>query len=308
MSSLSIIILDDIYLDMGIYSESWYIYMGWTLIKTILIVLAIVLFIYLILGTFGFFKVGLKKNRAKKSIKSKEKIENIKLRTIKVAKNYWYNLREAEDLREDEKIESIYHYFDAPDDCIHDLILEMYDCGLVRTEELIMIANGHDVDYQINPILLESLLMQQKMAKTREKSTLNQLTNQIKEDMSQEDVKTASEAVEEVDEKKDVVDSDIKDEDTKEEQDKSSDNKDNEESNKDSEMSSKNSDISNKESEDIANQAVIKANIYEKWVGYVMQLYQQIEINSNEEDMKHIRKELMAYGHNDIDILLHSPE
>ena len=36
------------------------------------------------------------------------------------------------------------HYFNKLDECIRDLVIEMYDCGLVRTEELYSIAYGQD--------------------------------------------------------------------------------------------------------------------------------------------------------------------
>lgn len=59
-------------------------------------------------------------------------------------KGYWFNkddLREAEDAVAKLRY---YHYFDTIDECIKDLIIEMYDCGLVRTEEIFTTAYGDD--------------------------------------------------------------------------------------------------------------------------------------------------------------------
>ena len=38
--------------------------------------------------------------------------------------------------------EMYYHYFNIAADCIEDLLIEMYDCALVRTEEIRYIAYG----------------------------------------------------------------------------------------------------------------------------------------------------------------------
>lgn len=59
-------------------------------------------------------------------------------------KGYWVNkddLRDAEDAVTKLRY---YHYFDTIDECIKDLIIEMYDCGLVRTEEIFTTAYGDD--------------------------------------------------------------------------------------------------------------------------------------------------------------------
>lgn len=59
-------------------------------------------------------------------------------------KGYWVN---KDDLRETEDAVAklrYYHYFDTIDECIKDLIIEMYDCGLVRTEEIFTTAYGDD--------------------------------------------------------------------------------------------------------------------------------------------------------------------
>ena len=54
---------------------------------------------------------------------------------------YWYN---KEDMEDGDAITRLRceHHFNKLEECINDLVVEMYDCGLVRTEELYMIAYG----------------------------------------------------------------------------------------------------------------------------------------------------------------------
>ena len=100
-------------------------------------ILLFIAFVYLVIWTIRVFNVSLNARR-KKRIDAK--MESIRLRTIGVAKNYWYNKQDVEDRPENRSIESYYHYFNEAKDCIKDLIIEMYDCGLVRTEMLEAIA------------------------------------------------------------------------------------------------------------------------------------------------------------------------
>ena len=100
-------------------------------------ILLVIAFVYLVIWTIKVFNVALNEKR-KKRIEAK--MESIRLRTIGVAKNYWYNKQDVEDRPENRSVESYYHYFNEAKDCIKDLIIEMYDCGLVRTEMLEAIA------------------------------------------------------------------------------------------------------------------------------------------------------------------------
>ena len=54
--------------------------------------------------------------------------------------------------------------------------------------------------------------------------------------------------------------------------------------------------------------ADVRNKIYEKWVGYVFELYEKVNINANEDTKHKIRKALMDYGYNDVDVLLEDPE
>lgn len=55
---------------------------------------------------------------------------------------YWYNKLDVAEKPSYKTKEMYYHYFNLPKDCIEDLLIEMYDCALVRTEELKYIAYG----------------------------------------------------------------------------------------------------------------------------------------------------------------------
>lgn len=55
---------------------------------------------------------------------------------------YWYNLLDVSEKPSYKTAEMYYHYFTIASDCIDDLLMEMYDCALVRTEEIRYIAYG----------------------------------------------------------------------------------------------------------------------------------------------------------------------
>lgn len=55
---------------------------------------------------------------------------------------YWYNNQDIENLTKKEDMYFYCHYFDQPEDAVMPLIVEMYDCAFVRTEEIQYIAYG----------------------------------------------------------------------------------------------------------------------------------------------------------------------
>lgn len=57
------------------------------------------------------------------------------------SKGYWINKDDIDDGADAPSLR-YYHYFDSIDECIHDLVVEMYDCGLVRTEDIFVAAYG----------------------------------------------------------------------------------------------------------------------------------------------------------------------
>ena len=55
---------------------------------------------------------------------------------------YWFNKEDVEDRPDYKPVEMYYRYFTTANECIEDLLIEMYDCALVRTEEIRYIAYG----------------------------------------------------------------------------------------------------------------------------------------------------------------------
>ena len=55
---------------------------------------------------------------------------------------YWYNKEDVADRPDYKPEEMYYRHFTTANECIDDLLIEMYDCALVRTEEIRYIAYG----------------------------------------------------------------------------------------------------------------------------------------------------------------------
>ena len=55
---------------------------------------------------------------------------------------YWYNKMDVKERPSYKSEEMYYHHFNIAKDCIEELLMEMYDCALVRTEEIKYIAYG----------------------------------------------------------------------------------------------------------------------------------------------------------------------
>lgn len=133
---------------------------------------------------------------------------------------YWYNKEDVAERPARRPVETYYHHFNIAEDCIEDLLVEMYDCALVRTEEIRYIAYG------IEP---RTLSMKEIMS-----GNVSLDAHKKKEPTEQDMVR-----------------------------------------------------------------------IYEKWCGYVDRLLDKtVEIHADEYTIEAIRKQLCAYGRNDVDTLL----
>lgn len=222
-----------------------------------------------------------------------------------ITKDYWYNLREIEDCKEDEDIERYYHYFNSVDEAVQELLLEMYDCGIVRTDELEETAYGKSEIHNTDLSFLEDLEREvgesefivqleeglSDFFKPKKKDVVDAAKNLKSDDPGIMDIHgTLSEGVEEVIA---AVDVEKKEDAKKEEPILPKKEKSVEEARKAREMT--------------AN-AEVRKKIYEKWVGYVSELYEVIKMKAEEETGKKIKKALMDYGYNDVDVLLESPE
>ena len=113
--------------------------------KTYIILgLLIIFFIYMLIWTIKLSAHSKRQKKVKRIRELRAKGAEIKKRTIDCTKDYWYNLREIEDCKEGEDFEKYYHYFVGVDQGVEELLLEMYDCGIVRTDELEEIAYGRN--------------------------------------------------------------------------------------------------------------------------------------------------------------------
>ncbi|MBQ8983957.1 MAG: hypothetical protein IJ079_10260 [Lachnospiraceae bacterium] len=217
--------------------------------NTIFTIVLGVILVYLIIWSVKFISYRLAKKRKENSVTVREKQKSIRHRTIACSKDYWYNIREVEDCPEDEPVERLYHYFETEQECIKALILEMYDCGIVRTEEIEKIAYGEE-----QPEVKTTTSMFDPYAVDAEYDEFEyDFDEAVEELMLQDDEEVAASA-------------------------------------------------------EAADDAEIRAEIYDCWTGYVMQLYDRISVNCNEEMKLHIRNKIMMYGHKEAGILIHSPE
>ena len=355
--------------------------------KTYIILgILVIFFLYLIIWSFNLHFHTKRQKKVKRVKELRAKGNEIKKRTIDCTKDYWYNLREVEDRKEEEDFEKYYHYFIGVDQGVHDLLIEMYDCGIVRTDELEEIAYGKNHLRNVDLSFLEEL--EREMSDDDEEEGSESGTSEsyeteddqgmvviaaieeAPEDSEEEDDQTEMVAVAAIDE--DTTDSEEEDDQTEMvaivaiEEDPTDSEPEGEivqvggimsdffadskdvvsaaknlkeddpgimdihgtlsdgvidvleavEAEKQAEeekfepilpKKEKSVEESRKAREMTAN-AEIRNKIYERWVGYVFELYELVSINANEDTKHKIRKALMDYGYNDVEVLLESPE
>ena len=272
----------------------------------------VIFLIYMIVWTLKLHFFGKRQKKVRRIQELRAKGNEIKKRTIDCTKDYWYNLREVEDCKEGEDFEKYYHYFIGVDEGVHELLLEMYDCGIVRTDELEEIAYGKNHFHNVDLSFLEELEREMNEEESEEDTetpiiqvegvmddffampkndVVNAAKNLGKNDPGIVDITgTLSDGVENVIA---AVDAEKEAEREASEPILPKQEKSVEEARKARAMTA-NADVRNK--------------IYEKWVGYVFELYEKVNINANEATTHKIRKALMDYGYNDVDVLLEDPE
>lgn len=297
-------------------------------------------FLYMVIWTLNLHFFTKRQKKVKRVQELRAKGNEIKKRTIDCTKDYWYNLREVEDCKEGEDFEKYYHYFIGVDQGVQELLMEMYDCGIVRTDELEEIAYGKNHFRNVDLSFLEEL--EREMKAEEESQAEDDLPMEDEQQPEEEDVSGSnveSEAeqsdLEDViqvqgimsdffSKKDDVMDAakNLKKDDPgimdihgtlskgvidvmeAVEAEKKAEEKKLEPIIKKEERSVEEA---RKAREMTANQE-IRNKIYEKWVGYVFELYELVNINSNEDTKHKIRKALMDYGYNDVDVLLEGPD
>lgn len=287
------------------------------MLRYIIFGLLVIFLIYMIIWTVKLHFFGKRQKKVKRIQELRAKGNEIKKRTIDCTKDYWYNLREVEDCKEGEDFEKYYHYFIGVDQGVHELLLEMYDCGIVRTDELEEIAYGKNHFRNVDLSFLEELEREMQADEQEEESTeepaeepiiqvegvsdnffampkndvVSAAKNLSKNDPGIVDITgTLSDGVENVIA---AVEAEKEAKREAEEPILPKTEKSVEEAQRARAMTA-NADVRNK--------------IYEKWVGYVFELYEKVSINANEDTKHKIRKALMDYGYNDVDVLLEDPQ
>lgn len=307
-----------------------------------------VFFIYLLIWSMKLHFFNERQKKVKRIQELRAKGNEIKKRTIDCTKDYWYNLREVEDCKEGEDFEKYYHYFIGVDQGVRELLVEMYDYGIVRTDELEEIAYGKNHFRNVDLSFLEEFereVMQEDEEEISEldmsdESTQDQEKENLQIAVDKDDLKLADEKnlngetlgddIIQVEgimggffEKKDIV--------TASKQLRKDDpgimdihgtlsegvenviaaveaeKRAEEEEEPFIKKEEKSVEEARKARQMTAN-AEVRNKIYEKWVGYVFELYELVSINANEDTKHRIRKALMDYGYNDVDVLLESPE
>lgn len=287
--------------------------------------LLLAFFIYLVVWTFRLQRHNSRQKKVKRVQELRAKGNEIKKRTIDCTKDYWYNLREVEDCKVGEDIEKYHHYFIGVDQGVKELLIEMYDCGIVRTDELEEIAYGknriHNVDLSfleelerelgVEPKELDYNVIESEEEKKEVsfeddiiqidgmadglfggKSKVVEAAKELKrDDPGIMDIRgTLSAGVENVIA---AVDEEKKEKEQAQEPILLKKQKSVEEARKVRERTAT---------------PEIRNKIYEKWVSYVFELYELVNINANEDTKHKIRKALMDYGYNDVDVLVECPE
>lgn len=292
--------------------------------------LLIVFFVYLVIWSVRLYQYNKRQKKVKRIQELRAKGNEIKKRTIDCTKDYWYNLREVEDCKDGEDFEKYYHYFIGVDQGVKELLLEMYDCGIVRTDELEEIAYGKNHFRNVDLSFLEELereMMQEADGEEDEQDTFDEekSSKAVQQDILDDGIiqvdgimdgffggdsslvaaakkldkndpgikdihGTLSEGVENI-----IAAADAEKQAREAEEEPILIKKE------------KSVEESRKVRERTAT-AEIRNKIYEKWVSYVFELYEMVNINANEDTKHKIRKALMDYGYNDVDVLIESPE
>jgi FtsZ-interacting cell division protein ZipA len=106
-------------------------------------ILLVIVFILLVLWSIKISRENMNAKRQRKMAASRQKHKASMEQEVPDSKGYWYNKEDMADASDFMKVK-YQHHFNTIDECVNGLIIEMYDCGLVKTEELYAIAYGRD--------------------------------------------------------------------------------------------------------------------------------------------------------------------
>lgn len=106
-------------------------------------ILLIIFFLALVIMTILYIRKRLAVRREATDLDIDKWSEEVIQEEQSESKGYWLNKDDMDETDQTYRLR-YYHYFDNIDECIHDLIVEMYDCGFVRTEDIFVAAYGED--------------------------------------------------------------------------------------------------------------------------------------------------------------------
>ncbi len=113
------------------------------MLQAVFAVILVLIFLFLLVCTIRLAKKSMDSKRRRITSASKREQRNHLAEEIDTGAGYWFNKQDMQDADEVSRLR-YQHHFDNWKECLRDLITEMYDCGLVRTEELYTIAYGRD--------------------------------------------------------------------------------------------------------------------------------------------------------------------
>lgn len=303
----------------------------------IVIAIIAIFFLYMVIWTLKLYSHTKRQKKVKRIQELRAKNSAVKSQSVDDTKDYWYNKREILSCAEEEK-GRYYHYFSSVDEGVKELLLEMYDCGIVRTDELEQISYGknrfQNMDLSFLQDLENDLMEKDDSEKSDEKNSISSekgsfetesLTNAITdaandaiiqvEGLTNEffakknpDVVAAAKKLEKDD--PGIVDihgtlsEGMENVLAAVEAEKKAEDKKNEPIIVKEEKSIEEA----RKAREMTANAEIRNKVYDKWTRYVSELMDMVEIHSNEDNKKKIHKILMEYGYNDVDVLLESPE
>ncbi|MDO5156184.1 MAG: hypothetical protein Q4D51_09490 [Eubacteriales bacterium] len=335
----------------------------------IVYILLILFFIYLLVWSFRLHHYNKRLQKVKRIQELRAKGNEIKQRTIDCTKDYWYNLREVEDCKVGEDIEKYHHYFIGVDQGVKELLIEMYDCGIVRTDELEEIAYGKNRIHNVDLSFLEELEREME-AESEESLEDEEIAKEDEQKNEEDNVEDAEDAIEHTDAEENEQTEDAEKKHVDEKHQKSETKAKNEDTDDVIQVEGALGDFfgnnwgvveaakqlekddpgitdihgtlskgvenviaavdAEKKAKEHAEEPILKKKqksieelrmvrertttpeirnkIYEKWVSYVFELYELVNINANEDTKHKIRKALMDYGYNDVDVLVECPE
>ena len=287
--------------------------------KTYIVIgILVILFIYMVVWSLKLYFYDKRQKKVKRiqELRAKNKEEG---QTADNTKNYWYNKRELDACGEGEDVQRYYHYFDNIEDGIRGLLLEMYDCGVVRTDELTQISYGEDRSQDVDLSFLDEMDTEEvsgDVASERATETMSVLDDVIQVEgvmggffsKSTPDIVTASKELQTDDpgitDIHGTLSEGVENVIAAVEAEKQEEAKKNEPIIVKEEKSVEEA----RRAREITSTPEIRNQVYSKWTGYVEELLSMVVIHAAPETQQKIGKALMDYGYNDVDVLLESPE